>query len=544
MSLDEAYALAERKPATHHSLLATVVQQGYDAVVFTDSNGRIMYVNPAFERITGLSSSNVVGRAASDLARSFSASQIIRDIWTSLRSGQTWHGTVVAARANGPRHHVDTVVFPVHPPHLDEVRYVAIGRDVTDTIVLREQLRHAEKMQSLGQFAAGIAHDFKNLLAVIEASAARLRTRCFPDLTNGPHDDIAAITRSVEAGVQLCRSLLGFSRERPGPTELLELNDVVSGTIPLLKRLLPATIELHVRLAPEGCLAECTVVEIQQILLNLCSNAKDAMPRGGTLSITTVSMELGDEFTRDRSWARAGRYVAIKIQDTGVGMDPATRDKVLSPFFTTKDPEKGTGLGLSSVYGIAKKHGGMIDIDSVQGCGTTVTVYFPAVSPPASSPASASSSRPGSLAGSAIVAEDQPEMRSLLGVLLRGLGLEVFEAPDGMAASEMARHLGASLSLLVSDATMPGIRGLELYRRIRESNPRVPFLLCTGDPQATRGEERAIADPLFSFIEKPFDIHRFETVVRDLLQRQGSTDEPAAAEAVERTGEDDCRGDR
>ncbi len=543
MSSETANLPNEHVPCTDHSFLTAVLQQGHDAVIFSDSVGRIICVNPAFERITGLFSSKVVGRTASDLAESFSASEVIVDIRNSLRSGKAWHGTVVAARADGSRHHIDTVVFPVCSPHLDEVRYVAIGRDVTDAILLREQLRHAEKMQSLGQFAAGIAHDFKNLLAVIGASAARLRERHFPDTAERLNDDIGAITRSVEAGVQLCRSLLGFSRERPGSTELLDLNDVVRGTLPLLKRLLPTPIALDVRLAPEGCFTECTVVEIQQILLNLCSNAADAMPGGGTLTIIVGSVELGDEFTRVRPWARGGRYVAIEVRDTGVGMDPATCKEVLSPFFTTKGPDKGTGLGLSSVYGIVKKHGGMVDIDSIEGCGTTVTVYFPVVSPSTAGRCSASSTTSGALTGSAVVAEDQPEMRKILGVLLKGLGLEVFEAPDGMAAAQMVRDLAPSLSLVVSDAAMPGMPGLDLYRRVREFNPQVPFLLCTGDPEMIRGEARATADPHLSFIEKPFDIDRFEAVVRDLLQRRDISGEPPAGEAGPEAGESDPGGE-
>ncbi len=537
---------SERPTANQRSienvLGSVILQQTRDAAVVINAKGRVVYANPASERILGFSRNNVVGRSAWNLTRSYLAFQSIRDVWRQLRAGQPWHGTLVVASSSGAGHHIDTSIFLAHVPEVEGgVLYVAVGRDITDTIVLREQLVQAEKMQAIGQFSAGIAHDFKNLLTVMQTSAARLQACQLPNLGDDVGREITTINKSINSGVQLCRSLLGFSRKRSGQVELLDLNDVVSQTIPLIRRLLTDAIVLGVKLAPEHCRTECTVVEIQQVLLNLCSNARDAMPKGGTLSITTEYAKVGDEFTRTHPWARKGRYAAVRVQDTGVGMDAVTRTKVLSPFFTTKSPEKGTGLGLASVYGIAKKHGGMIDIESVPGRGTTVTVYFPAARPVSNQrPGSSRSSKP--LTGSAVVAEDQPEIRRLEGALLKGLGLEVFEVPDGMQAWGMLRNIGDSLRLVVSDARMPGMNGIDLYRRLRQTGQRVPFLLCTGEIDGMSGEGNTVADPRFSLIEKPFDNDRFEEVVRDLLRKNAGVSDTTGAGASGKTAGNDSTG--
>jgi PAS domain S-box-containing protein len=393
--------------------------------------------------------------------------------------------------------------------------------DITEQKRLEEQFRQSQKMEAIGRLAGGVAHDFNNLLTAI-GGYAQLLLDDF-DSSDRRRGDIEEISKAADRAAGLTRQLLAFSRRQLLAPQVLELNSVVVNMDKLLRRLIGEDVELIVSLERNLPPVKADLGQIEQVILNLVVNARDAMPEGGRITLTTVGVDLGPKHPDWSAALATGHYVALTVVDTGQGMDAATRARIFEPFFTTKDPGKGTGLGLSTVYGIVQQSGGGVVVASEVGRGACFTVYLPATAEEmvlARGDDEQAPDRPGF--ATVLLVEDEQGVRELACRVLRQRGYTVLEAGDGTAALELAKSYPAPIDMLVTDLVMPGMGGRTLAAQLRElrSDLRVLYIsgYSAGMPDTGQDQDNAAG-----FLHKPFTPHQLAAVVAKLLHPHDNT---------------------
>ena len=403
------------------------------------------------------------------------------------------------------------------------VRVWGTQRDITEQRHLEEQFRQAQKMEAVGQLAGGIAHDFNNLLTAILGNTQLL----LRDLPPGGamHADVEEIRKASERAAALTRQLLAYSRRQMLQPESLDLNVVVADMDRMLRRLIGEHIELATVLAPELGRVRADPSQLEQVMVNLVVNARDAMPEGGKLTIETANVELDEAYAREHLGAVAGAYVRLAVTDTGTGMDASVRAHLFEPFFTTKEVGKGTGLGLATVYGIVKQSGGYVSVYTEPGHGSSFKVYLPRTASPASpasaaAPASSSttSPRPPAARGSEtiLIVEDDPAVLALSSRALEAQGYTVLAAADGTAALRVVERHGGPIHLLLTDLVMPGMSGRDLAAHLAARRAGIRVLYMSGYPGDAVVHRGALA-PGSAFLQKPFAPDGLARKVRDVL---------------------------
>ena len=387
--------------------------------------------------------------------------------------------------------------------------------DITERKQLEEQFHQAQKMEAVGRLAGGVAHDFNNLLTAILGSADLVLESLKPAAAE--REEVEEIRKAALRAADLTRQLLAFSRQQVVAPTVLNPNTVVADMDKLLRRLLGEDVALRTVLAPDLATVKADPSQLEQVLLNLAVNARDAMPNGGKLTIETQNVELDQEYVRGHLAAQPGSYVMLAVSDTGVGMDAATQARIFEPFFTTKERGKGTGLGLATVYGIVKQSGGWIWVYSEPGQGTTFKVYLPRVTEPAA-PAAPSPARPVSLRGSEtiLVVEDEEVIRNLVQKVLKANGYTVLVAGTGSDAERVAGAHAGPIHLLMTDVVLPGLNGREVARRLvaQRAGIRVLFLSGYTDDAIVH---HGVLDPGVAFLQKPFSPAVLGRKVREVL---------------------------
>ena len=393
--------------------------------------------------------------------------------------------------------------------------YDGIVQDITDKRMLEEQLRQAQKMEAIGTLAGGVAHDFNNLLTVIMGFSNLIQMKIGRDDHLRPYVD--QIVASANKAADLTQSLLAFSRKQRIDPEPHKMNDVVRSTAKLLKRLLPEDIELKVGLCDTDPVARLDLTQIDQVLMNLATNARDAMPKGGLLLIKTGETTLGEAFRKAHGFGTPGRYVLLSVSDSGVGMDPQTMARIFEPFFTTKEVGKGTGLGLASVYGIVKQHEGYVTVESDLRTGTTFDIYLPLVEHGTSQEdAPTDTTRKGT--ETLLIVEDDLDVRKMMTKILQSHGYATMEAADGDEAVRVYGEQKGAIDLVLLDVVMPGKNGKEVFDEITAINPRVKAIFVsgyTGDVVIGKGIQSEKVD----FLEKPLSLAKLQAKVREVLDR-------------------------
>lgn len=510
---DEQFAtfaldLTERNAAAAEMAeLVAAVAQTSESVVITDTQATIRYVNPAFERTSGFSRAEAVGQNPRMLHSGVHDREFYADMWATLRRGETWRGEIVNRRKDGTLYTEVAAISPMRDAEGRLTAYVGVKRDVTVERELEARLAQTERLESLGQLAGGIAHDFNNLLAVIRGYADLARSALPPA---GPGaDDLDQIVLAADRAASLTRQLLLFSRRESAEPRVVEPAVVVEGLAPMLQRLLGEHIELEVctRDAPSGSV-RADPGQLEQVVVNLAANARDAMPDGGRLTIAVADAD--DD----------GEWVRITVADTGSGMDQATAARAFEPFFTTKGPGRGTGLGLSTVYGIVVQAGGRVSVASVPGQGTAFTIDLARIDAAAAAGSGEESApEPGVKPSLAIlVVEDDAAVRGLTTRMLTALGHTVSVAASGAEALELVASGRVRPDLLVTDVRMPGMQGPELARRLRERAPRLPVVFTSGF-SAELGDSVAIEGA--QVLDKPFQMRQLDAVVRAAAESRG-----------------------
>ena len=498
--------LAEGRLRTTTETLHAMFAASPLAIIITAPDGTVDLWNPAAERLFGWPESEVLGRpnptippdgaadAIEGRALAEGAPRVGRETQRLCRDGQLID--------------VNLSVATIRDDAQGAARLVVVAQDIRDRKRLEAQFLQAQKMEAVGRLAGGIAHDFNNLLTVITSYAEFLLEE-LPS-HDGRRDDVQQIRSAADTATALSRQLLVFSRQHALQPQVVVLNDLVHGTTKLVRRLIGANVELVEDLDTDTGFVEIDPGQIDQIVMNLAINARDAMPAGGRLVITTRNVTL------DRGEDSPSAHVMLAVADNGVGMDEQTRVRIFEPFFTTKAVGKGTGLGLSTVYTIVQQCDGHIEVASEPGRGTTFRVYIPRVG--AASVTAAVARRPlESMRGAEVVllVEDTAAVRSAARVVLERLGYTVLEAPDGPTALRLASKVQGSIDLLLTDYMMPGMNGLELAARFRAARPETKVVVSSGySDGAVRPAE---LDHTMPYLQKPFSPESLGAIVRDTL---------------------------
>src|SRR5580704_811128 len=390
----------------------------------------------------------------------------------------------------------------------------AIAEDITERRVLEDQFRQAQKMEAVGRLAGGIAHDFNNLLMVISGYTEVLLDQLTPG--HPLHAKAEAIQQASDRATTLTRQLLAFSRKQLLELKVIDVNAIVADMERLLRPLIGEDIELTTSLAPSVGCTRADAGQLEQVIMNLVVNAKDALPNGGKISIRTASVNLDDSYRPENTFIKNGPYVMISVSDNGEGMDRETQARIFEPFFTTKEKGKGTGLGLSTVYGIIKQSGGYVFVQSEPARGTVFTIYFPRVDEP--SDAVGAAPVPLSAVGGSetvLLVEDEDSVRQLVRETLESRGYRVLEAANGNAALTLAAAHADPIHLLITDVVMPGLSGHELVQQLQPTRPDLKVLYLSGYAQDafTPGTSEAQK----SFLQKPFTLQSLTRKVREIL---------------------------
>jgi two-component system, cell cycle sensor histidine kinase and response regulator CckA len=394
-------------------------------------------------------------------------------------------------------------------------KLVIVNRDITNRKQLEEQFRQVQKMEAVGRLSGGVAHDFNNLLGVIIGYAEIVQEGL--DTTQPIRSSVDEILRAGHRAASLTRQLLAFSRQQVLDPKVLDLNTVVKDMEKMLKRLIGEDVELRTDLSTELARVKADESQVEQVILNLAINARDAMPHGGKLVLTTSNFHMDENFVRRYPFpVNVGDYILLRVSDTGSGMDSRTKARIFEPFFTTKEKGKGTGLGLSMVYGIVKQSNGYIDVSSELEAGTTFDIYLPKVDQPVDTSTNTATS--DSLGGSEtiLLVEDDPSLRALAVHMLESCGYNVLEASSGAAALEISRQQKVHIHLLLTDVVMPGMSGRVLAEQIVAQSPHLVVLYMSGYTGQTVGAHGVLAEGSY-FLPKPFTRDSLARKIREVL---------------------------
>jgi two-component system, cell cycle sensor histidine kinase and response regulator CckA len=515
----EMHALEQGQHAAEESLrkLSLAVEQSPDMVVVTDENGIIEYVNPAFETLTGYTRDEVRGNTPRIVKSGEQGAEVYQELWQTILAGNVFRAILVNRKKNGELYHVEQSICPVRDARGKITHFIATGRDLTERVRLEAQLTQAQKMNAVGRLAGGVAHDFNNLLTIITSYSemALDEIAAGTALASKIQEVILAARRAAE----LTRQLLAFSRKQPRALRVADLNGVIAGIAKTLPRLIGEDIEF--RFMPEAALGRVRVdpVQIEQILMNLASNARDAMPQGGHLRIETTNVFLDDSYVAAKHVdIPVGRYALISVSDNGEGIAPEHLPHIFEPFYTTKLSGQGTGLGLATVYGIVKQNKGFIWAYSEVGKGTVFKIYLPCVERNAALE-SAEPKVQASARGTEtiLVVEDEPAVRRASTEFLALQGYSVLQAKDGLDALVVAKRHSSPIHLVVTDVVMPNLSGGEMAEQMRHLRPGIKVLFVSGYAGRTVLDHK-VADVEANFLQKPYTLKQLAAKIREVLQ--------------------------
>ena len=510
----EAAAILQRREARFGHL----IQNLSDVITVVAVDTTMLYLSPSVERMAGYRPSELLGRSFLELVHPQDQAPV-RAVFERLilQTGTATPPEFRFRHKDGAWIWLESIVNNL----LNDAAVggvVVISRDVSGRRVLEEQVRQSQKMEAVGRLAGGIAHDFNNLLMVIRGYAEIVLLEA--GITAGARKSVETIVRTADSAASLTRQLLSFSRKHVFSPQVLELNSVVSRMSEMLLGVLREEMEFKVKLNPEEIYVSADRGQIEQVIMNLVVNARDAMPKGGKLALETARVRIDQTRASRFSAVPPGDYVMLAVSDTGIGMDAETQSRIFEPFFTTKSRDEGTGLGLSVVYNIVRGSGGHVRVDSELGRGTTLRAFFPRVSTPPTEEAEPSRTTiPSTGMETILVAEDQPELRWMICQFLQERGYSVLEAKDGRDAVELAEQYNSAIDVVLTDVVMPFLRGPEVARRISASRPQIKVIFMSGYTEGEVIPERQIEwDGRAVLLQKPFELDLLAVKIREVLE--------------------------
>ncbi|HOW57007.1 MAG TPA: response regulator [Smithellaceae bacterium] len=473
--------ITEHKKAEEKLLKLThAIEESPVSIIITDLQGNIEYVNPNLCRTSGYSAEEVVGRKFHIFQYSENnPPEIYNKICETITGGNVWQGELCNRRKTGELYWEYMSISPVKNSQGVITHFMAIAEDVSERQKLEEQLRQSQKLEGIGQLAGGVAHDFNNILTAIIGYAHLAMIKMNED--DPARHYLKLILESSEKATILTQSLLAFSRKQTVNLTTVNLNTLVANFQKFLLRILREDIELQTKLTKKPLPVMVYRGQLEQVLMNLVTNARDAMPKGGRLIIETELVEIDREFVRVYGYGEPGMYALLSASDNGIGMDAKTKEKIFEPFFTTKEQGKGTGLGLATVYGIVKKHQGHINVYSEKSKGTTLRILLPITTTAIDDEKNLN--KPAIIKGGTetiLLAEDNPEIRELISTILTNHGYQIIAAADGEEAIDKLSENKDKIKLVLLDVIMPKKNGKEVFFAIRMIKPQMKTIFMSG----------------------------------------------------------------
>ncbi len=494
----------------------SLIENASDLIVVLNNAGVIRYVSPSVDRLLGYTPQDFTGSNKFHLVHPEDLAKATESFERALQSPGVPITAIYRVRhCNGEWRLIEATRCSI-PTESAEGYVIVNARDITESAQLEEQLRQSQKMDAIGQLSGGVAHDFNNILTIIRCHVSLLQTH--GSLPPEAQESVTEIGEGAERAANLTRQLLAFSRRQTLQPVSLDLNEVVANLTRMLQRILGEDIKMHLHYAAQPVVVRADATMLEQVLLNLAVNSRDAMPGGGRLVVETARVELNAERVAQMPAGRPGNFVTLSVNDTGCGIAPEILPRIFEPFFTTKDIGKGTGLGLATVYGIIQQHRGWVNVTSELGKGTAFTIFLPElhelpVVPPSRAPA------PPTAAGkeTVLVVEDEPALRALMRKILSRAGYQILEAATGTAALEVWANHKDQIKLLLTDLVMPdGLGGRELARRLTTERPGLRVLYTSGYSADVAGKDFPLQEGV-NFLSKPFETTKLTQIVRATL---------------------------
>ena len=506
-----------KKAEAERERLIAAIEQADETVVMMDQDGIIEYVNPAFEKVTGYSLKEAIGKRPTMLDGGEHSKEFYEEVWNTISSGHVWKGRFVNKKKNGTIFNEEASISPVRDMDGQTINYVAVKRDITRELELEQQFIQSQKMESVGRLAGGIAHDFNNMLLVILGHAELI-------LDEAKHnkemvDSVREIQHAAQHSADLTRQLLAFARKQTASPKILDINKTVEGMLKMLQRMIGESIELDWQPGADVSAIRLDPAQLAQILTNLAVNARDAIDGIGKITIETANIEIDEETCKNRSGCQPGKYVMLTFSDSGHGMNDETMKQIFEPFFTTKEVGEGTGLGLATVYGVIMQNHGHITVDSVVGQGTTFHIYLPAHSVNhIYTKSNLGRELPSGKAERILLVDDEPAILKMGRTMLERLGYNVIIAQGPTEAIEIASQYRESIDLLVTDVVMPEMNGADLARFLTEMNPKMKYLFMSGYTANVIAKQGIIEEDV-RLLQKPFSFHDLATSVKETLEK-------------------------
>lgn len=514
--------LERRRDEEQLRLQAAALDSAANGIFITDRDGVIEWVNQAFTELTGYHLSEVVGRHSRLLKSGHQSREFYRQLWTSILAGENWHGELVNRRKDGSEYIEEQSITPVRRADGEISHFISIQQDVTERKraaeereELQHQLQQAHKMEALGQLTGGIAHDFNNILGAIIGYTDLAMERFAPEGEGKLGEYLKQVYRAAIRARDLIAQMLAYSRSGASADQILRAEPVVKEVIKMLRSALPATIEIDTHFTKDVPLIRIDPVQLHQIVMNLCINARDAMEGHGQLTVRLDCKPYADAICASCHHHITGDYVMLEVSDTGCGIDKETLPRVFDPFFTTKEVGSGTGMGLSVVHGLVHDHGGHILVDSEPGKGATFLLLLPGTL--ATMVEEEAADYPAPVAkqghGHVLVVDDEPRLVNYYAELLESQGYRVTGVTDAREALRYFTDAPHAVDLVITDQTMPEMTGVHLARTMLELRPDLPLILCTGYSEEIDAES-AKALAITAYFEKP-------VLPADLIRRVG-----------------------
>jgi PAS domain S-box-containing protein len=511
-----AGALARARLVQAYQRLFTAIEQTAESVVITDTKGSILYVNPAFERVSGYSQAEVIGQNPRMLKSGKQDAAFYEELWATITAGKVWQGRLINKKKDSRLYTEDATISPVRNKNGIIINYVAVKRDITRELELEAQYHQAQKMETVGQLTGGIAHDFNNLLTAVIGFAELTQIRS--SLDEHTQKMVDKILYTGRSATDLVGQLMAFSRKQVIEPKVLNLNQVVADIDKMLRRIIGENTQMETMLEPNLWPVKVDPTQIEQVIVNLAVNARDAMPEGGRLAIETANVVLDNEYVADHLDTQPGNYVLLAVSDTGSGMSKEVQERLFEPFFTTKEKGKGSGLGLATVFGIVKQSGGHIWVYSEEGMGTTFKIYLPKSKEVTTDSVYQDDQINVLPSGTetVLLVEDDPAVREVAAYTLRQQGYTVLEATNGQEALHLVSECNEEIHLLLTDVVMPEMNGKVLADQIQSVRPNIKALFTSGYTDDAI-VQHGVLKPDIAFISKPFLPSALARKVRETL---------------------------